>query len=234
MTVSLWQAYPSVDLLMQLIPNPRDLKRILRSQNQWQDSFALLLKNSQENPPLSMKMKTTEYDQTPTPKPCSNTYNSQRTSSLEHNENQEDDNKNSRSVEPNEDTQWEGNADLLTDKENTTSKIFARKDPSDKFGCKNWKGSKEISTSRDTIIIKTYSIQRVNRKEWKFKGLWYCDVFKVLKSFNDHVKEKHSDVKYTCHFCDQEFQTYCGKRKHEVLYLPSKTILCILWQIILL
>ena len=141
---------------------------------------------------------------------------------LEYNENQEEDNKNSKSDEPNADTQSEGNADLLTDKENTRSKIFARKDPSDKFGCKNWKGSKEISTSRGTITIKTHSIQRVYRKEWKLKGLWCCNVFKVLKSFNDYVKEKHSDVKYICNFGDQEFQIYCGKRKHEVLYLPSR------------
>ena len=141
---------------------------------------------------------------------------------LEYNENQEEDNKNSKSDEPNADTQSEGNADLLTDKENTRSKIFARKDPSDKFGCKNWKGSKEISTSRGTITIRTHSIQRVYRKEWKLKGLWCCNVFKVLKSFNDYVKEKHSDVKYICNFGDQEFQIYREKRKHEVLYLPSR------------
>ena len=47
-------------------------------------------------------------------------------------------------------------------------------------------------------------------------------MFKQLQLLQAHEKDTHKDVKYTCRFCDRTFQTYGGKRKHEVLHLPPR------------
>ena len=49
------------------------------------------------------------------------------------------------------------------------------------------------------------SVQQDHRKKRSFKCLWCTEVFGVIKEFNQHVKDKDPDVKYTCHFCSREY-----------------------------
>ena len=98
------------------------------------------------------------------------------------------------------------------------AKNFATKNPSSKFGGSP-KSSNVITTNKGNISI---SKGRRRKVAQKFSCPWCSETFKQLQLLQAHVKETHKDVKYTCKFCDRTFQTYGGKRKHEVLHLPPR------------
>ena len=101
-----------------------------------------------------------------------------------------------------------------------SSKNFATKDPGAKFGrSRNPSSSNIITTNKGNILVKRPKRRPVARK---FSCPWCSEFFKQLQLLQAHVKENHKDVKYTCRFCEKSFQTYGGKRKHEVLHLPPR------------
>ena len=170
-----------------------------------QRQLALLAKSA-EDPQSSNEQ--TDPSPTPKPKPGRSTRNSLRAGFVENSENDQ-------------------TLNNSTDKENNEGgKNFVNKDPAKKYGrSKNRSGSKQISTTLGTITIRTHSVRKSKRKNRKFACLWCKEVFKVLKEFNCHVKDKHPDVKYTCRFCDRPFESYGGKCKHEVSHLPPPALL---------
>ena len=165
-----------------------------------QRQLALLAKSAED---LQSSNEQTDPSPTPKPKAGRSTRNSLRAGFVENSENDQ-------------------TLNNSTDKENNEGgKNFVNKDPAKKYGrSKNRSGSKQISTTLGTITIRTHSVRKAKRKNRKFACLWCEEVFKVLKEFNCHVKDKHPDVKYTCRFCDRPFESYGGKRKHEVSHLP--------------
>ena len=112
--------------------------------------MALIAKHENENLPLSNGNGTP-----PPPRLGRGTHNSQHAGLLP------------ELMETSENDQKDNSLDNSTDKENTENgnKWFATKDPGSKYGRKNPKSSKEISTSRGTITIHIHSIQKVHRKK---------------------------------------------------------------------
>ena len=189
-------------------PKPKKPPKTYEPAKPTKRQLALMAKHENENLPLSNDNKTPP----PPPKPGRGTCNSQCTGLL---------------PEPMETSEndKEDNLDNSTDKEITEDgkKNFATKDPKNKHrGSKNLRSTREISMSRGTITIQTHSVWKSHIKKRSFKCLWCIEVFKQLKEFNDHVKQKHPEVKYTCRFCSREFASYGEKHKHEVLHLPPR------------
>ena len=184
-------------------PRPKRPKKNFEAGKPTKRQLALMAKHENENPPLS------NNNEEPPPKLGRGTCNSQRAGLL---------------PKPMETSENDHSLDNATDKENTEdgNKCFATKDPGKKYGRKNLRSFKEITSSRSTITIRTHSVRKAKPKKRSFKCLWCTEVFKLLQEFNDHVKQKHPDVKYTCRFCTREFESYGGKRKHEVLHLPPR------------
>ena len=194
---------PQRRAIASLNPKPKEQKKSFEPPKPTKRQLALMAKHDNENPPLSNDNGTPP----PPPKPGRGTRNSQRAGLL-----------------PQTSDDKKENLDNSTDKENTENgkKNFATKDPKKKDRRKNPKSTKEISTSGGTITIRTHSVRKSHFKRRSFKCLWCTDVFKLLKEFNHHVKDKHPEVKYTCRFCSHQFESYGGKRKHEVLHLPPR------------
>ena len=189
-------------------PKPKKPKKTYEAAKPTRQQLALMAKHENKNLPLSNDNATPP----PPPKPGRGTRNSQH-AGLQPEPMQTSENDKQESL------------DNSTDKENTddAKKNFATKDPKNKYhDSKNLRSTREISTSRGTITIQTHSVRKVHIKKRSFKCLWCTEVFKLLKEFNHHVKQKHPEVKYTCRFCSHEFASYGGKRKHEVLHLPPR------------
>ena len=162
-------------------PKPKKPPKSYEPAKPTKRQLALMAKHDNENPSLSNENETPP----PPPKLGRGTRNSQRAGLL---------------PEPMETSENDKESTLnnSTDKENTEDgkKNFATKDPKNKHrGTKNPKSTREISTSRGTITIRTHSVRKVHIKKRSFKCLWCTKVFKQLKEFNHHVKDKHPDVK---------------------------------------
>ena len=144
-------------------------------------------------------------------------------------EDTETEKKSENEEEKDKDTETEKKSENKEEKENasnkqstSSSKNFATKHPASKFGrshLKSLNSSNVITTNKGNISV---SKPRRRKVAHKFPCPWCSETLKQLQLFQAHVKDNHQDVKYTCRFCNRTFQTYGGKRKHEVLHLPPR------------